>query len=114
MLARTRHQTEPVVITNLVCVCFDGTCFARICVHVLSKQIARASVQGERRPLPTPTKSPRCNPHAKKPRRFRPGTVALREIRHFQKGTQLLLLKAPFRRLIHEILQNLHFEIPNN
>ena len=74
------------------------------------KQVARASVQGERRPLPTPAKAPRCNPHAKKPRRFRPGTVALREIRHFQKGTQLLLLKAPFRRLIHEILQNMAYD----
>jgi histone H3 len=29
----------------------------------------------------------------KKPHRFRPGTVALREIRKFQKSTELLLRK---------------------
>ena len=32
----------------------------------------------------------------KKPHRFRPGTVALREIRKFQKSTELLLRKLPF------------------
>ena len=39
----------------------------------------------------------------KKPHRFRPGTVALREIRRFQRGTELLLRKAPFQRLVREI-----------
>ena len=34
----------------------------------------------------------------KKPKRYRPGTVALREIRRFQKKGDLLLLKAPFAR----------------
>ena len=38
-----------------------------------------------------------------KSRRFRPGTVALREIRRFQRGTELLLRKAPFQRLVREI-----------
>ncbi|KAL7746934.1 centromeric DNA-binding histone H3-like protein cse4 [Sorochytrium milnesiophthora] len=39
----------------------------------------------------------------KKPHRFRPGTVALREIRHYQKSTSLLLRKLPFARLVREI-----------
>ncbi len=39
----------------------------------------------------------------KKTRRFRPGTVALREIRRYQKGTELLLRKAPFQRLVREL-----------
>lgn len=39
----------------------------------------------------------------KKPRRFRPGTVALREIKRYQKGTDLLLRKAPFQRLVREL-----------
>ncbi len=43
----------------------------------------------------------------KKPRRFRPGTVALREIRKFQKSSDLLLRRAPFQRLVREIAQNL-------
>merc|ERR1711948_10161 len=39
----------------------------------------------------------------KKPHRFRPGTVALREIRRYQKTTDLLLRKLPFQRLVREI-----------
>ena len=42
----------------------------------------------------------------KKPYRFRPGTVALREIRKYQKGTELLLRKLPFQRLVREIAQD--------
>eukprot|EP00730_Choanoeca_flexa_P007077 TRINITY_DN12275_c1_g9_i1.p1 TRINITY_DN12275_c1_g9~~TRINITY_DN12275_c1_g9_i1.p1 ORF type:complete len:139 (+),score=20.74 TRINITY_DN12275_c1_g9_i1:204-620(+) len=41
----------------------------------------------------------------KKARRFRPGTVALREIRRFQRSTELLLRKLPFQRLVREIAQ---------
>jgi histone H3 len=39
----------------------------------------------------------------KKAHRFRPGTVALREIRRYQKSTDLLLRKLPFQRLVREI-----------
>jgi histone H3 len=39
----------------------------------------------------------------KKPRRFRPGTVALREIRKYQKSTDLLIAKVPFQRLVREV-----------
>eukprot|EP00899_Mesostigma_viride_P007896 jgi/Mesvir1/17107/Mv07542-RA.1 len=35
--------------------------------------------------------------------RFRPGTVALREIRRYQKSTDLLIRKLPFARLCREI-----------
>ncbi|KAJ7519703.1 hypothetical protein O6H91_20G051900 [Diphasiastrum complanatum] len=41
----------------------------------------------------------------KKPRRYRPGTVALREIRKYQKSTELLIRKLPFQRLVREIAQ---------
>jgi histone H3 len=44
-------------------------------------------------------------PGVKKPHRYRPGTVALREIRKFQKNTDLLIRKLPFQRLIREISQ---------
>ena len=43
----------------------------------------------------------------KKPHRYRPGTVALREIRHYQKSTELLIRKMPFQRLVREIAQDL-------
>lgn len=42
----------------------------------------------------------------KKPHRFRPGTVALREIRQYQKSTELLIRKLPFQRLVREIAQD--------
>ena len=41
----------------------------------------------------------------KKHHRFRPGTVALREIRRYQRSTELLLRKLPFQRLVREIAQ---------
>jgi histone H3/H4 len=44
----------------------------------------------------------------KKPHRYRPGTVALREIRKYQKSTELLIRKLPFQRLVREIAQGLH------
>ena len=40
------------------------------------------------------------------PMRYRPGTVALREIRHYQKSTELLIRKLPFNRLVREIAQD--------
>lgn len=39
----------------------------------------------------------------RRPHRYRPGTVALREIRRYQKGTELLIRKMPFQRLVREI-----------
>ena len=38
--------------------------------------------------------------------RFRPGTMALREIRHYQKSSALLIRKLPFQRLVREIAQD--------
>lgn len=38
-----------------------------------------------------------------KKRRFRPGKVALQEIRKYQKSTELLIRKAPFQRTVREI-----------
>ena len=52
---------------------------------------------------------------SKKPkkRKYRPGTVALREIKRYQKSTELLIRKLPFQRLVREISQqfltNLNF-----
>jgi histone H3 len=40
---------------------------------------------------------------AKKQHRFRPGTVALREIRKYQKSTDLLIRKLPFQRLVRDV-----------
>ena len=49
---------------------------------------------------------PRLNKRKlKKPRRYRPGTVALREIVRYQKSTELLIRKISFQRLLREISQ---------
>ena len=55
-----------------------------------------------------PKKEPRQKPKithdpTKKPHRYRPGTIALREIRRYQFGTELLIRKAPFSCLVREI-----------
>ena len=42
----------------------------------------------------------------KRPMRYKPGTVALREIRRYQKTTELLIRKLPFSRLVREVAQD--------
>ena len=57
----------------------------------------RCEITGGRR-IATPPKS-----GVVKARRYRPGTVALREIRKYQKSTDLLIRRKPFSRLVKEI-----------
>jgi histone H3 len=47
----------------------------------------------------------------RKPHRFKAGTVALREIKRYQKSTDLLIPKAPFYRLVKEIAQECRQEL---
>merc|ERR1711967_69015 len=47
----------------------------------------------------------------KKPHRYKPGTVALREIRRFQKSTELLIRKPPFQRLVREIANDFRTDL---
>eukprot|EP00500_Bicosoecida_sp_ms1_P002966 CAMPEP_0203814900 /NCGR_PEP_ID=MMETSP0115-20131106/6678_1 /ASSEMBLY_ACC=CAM_ASM_000227 /TAXON_ID=33651 /ORGANISM="Bicosoecid sp, Strain ms1" /LENGTH=196 /DNA_ID=CAMNT_0050723785 /DNA_START=72 /DNA_END=663 /DNA_ORIENTATION=- len=74
-----------------------------------TKQTARKSTGGKapRKQLATKAarKSAPSTGGVKKPHRYRPGTVALREIRKYQKSTELLIRKLPFQRLIREIAQ---------
>ena len=74
-----------------------------------TKQTARKSTGGKapRKQLATKAarKSAPATGGAKKPHRYRPGTVALREIRRYQKSTDLLVRKLPFQRLVREIMQ---------
>ena len=64
------------------------------------------------KPLPGWAKPPRKrgavqSAAPKKPHRYRPGTVALREICRFQKSTELLIRRLPFQRLVREIAQDM-------
>ena len=47
----------------------------------------------------------------KKPHRYRPGTVALREIRKYQRSTELLIRKLPFQRLVREVTCGYHVDL---
>ena len=57
--------------------------------------------------VPPPKKAKKSLPAKtiKKSHRWRPGTVALREIRRYQKSNELLLRKLPFQRVVREIAQ---------
>ena len=44
----------------------------------------------------------------KKPHRYQPGMVALREIRWYQRSTENLIKRTPFQKLIREISQEYH------
>ncbi|ORM41215.1 histone H3.3 [Babesia sp. Xinjiang] len=75
-----------------------------------TKQTARKSTGGKAPRKQLATKAARkaapVTAGVKKPHRYRPGTVALREIRKFQKSTELLIRKLPFQRLVREIAQD--------
>eukprot|EP01115_Flamella_aegyptia_P004203 TRINITY_DN1836_c0_g1_i5.p1 TRINITY_DN1836_c0_g1~~TRINITY_DN1836_c0_g1_i5.p1 ORF type:complete len:136 (+),score=44.71 TRINITY_DN1836_c0_g1_i5:51-458(+) len=74
-----------------------------------TKQTARKSSGGKAPRKSVASKAARKSTSSggmKKPHRFRPGTVALREIRKYQKTTELLIRKLPFQRLVREIAQD--------
>ena len=81
----------------------------RILGMVCTKQTACKSTGGKapRKQLATKAayKSAPATGGVKKPHRYKPGTVALREIGRYQKSTELLFCKLPFQRLVHEIAQ---------
>ena len=74
----------------------------------LLKELGRIRELNPRKQLATKAarKSAPATGGVKKPHRYRPGTVALREIRRYQKSTELLIRKLPFQRLVREIAQD--------
>jgi histone H3 len=80
-----------------------------------TKQTARKSTGGKAPRKQLATKAARrsvpSNGGLRRPHRYRPGTVALREIRRYQKSTDLLLRKAPFQRLVREIMQDMKSDL---
>jgi histone H3/H4 len=48
----------------------------------------------------------------KRPHRYRPGTVALKEIRKYQRSTEMLIRKLPFARLVRQVCDD-HFTPPD-
>lgn len=78
-----------------------------------TKQTARKATGGKapRKQLATKAARKNISNKVKKPHRYRPGTVALREIRKYQKTTDLLIRKMPFQRLVREIAQDFQTDL---
>ena len=77
-----------------------------------TKKTARRNQTGGKQPKPSSIKKAQVARKAsstggvKKPHRYMPGTVALWEIRRYQKSTELLIRKLPFQQVIREIAQD--------
>ncbi|KAJ0976556.1 hypothetical protein J5N97_012030 [Dioscorea zingiberensis] len=103
-------QLEIAVASHSVVVCLLHTPLIPSLSMARTKQTARKSTGGKAPRKQLATKAARKSAPAtggvKKPHRFRPGTVALREIRKYQKSTELLIRKLPFQRLVREIAQD--------
>ncbi|XP_041038232.1 uncharacterized protein LOC121274919 [Carcharodon carcharias] len=101
----TEHAKRKTVTAMDVSLC--STAFV---IMARTKQTARKSTGGKAPRKQLATKAARKSAPAtggvKKPHRYRPGTVALREIRRYQKSTELLIRKLPFQRLVREIAQD--------
>ena len=69
--------------------------------HVAKRVVLKAEADNAASSDAKPTTTPA--PPVRKRHRYRPGTVALREIRRYQKSTDLLIQKRPFQRLVREI-----------
>src|SRR5579862_7183428 len=110
------RQYDPIKEETFLCISHSTFDFQRI--HIVkreiqmarTKQTARKSTGGKAPRKQLATKAARKSAPAtggvKKPHRYRPGTVALREIRRYQKSTELLIRKLPFQRLVREIAQD--------
>ena len=77
-------------------------CFTLLTAHRRQQQAATAAAQAA-----PPRRQLGGGGGVKKPHRYRPGTIALREIRRFQKTTELLIRKAPFQCVVRETAQKM-------
>lgn len=91
--------------------CFNLKQGIFVCGMARTKETARKAGKSGRKALGSKKAAKRAKKAAggsgstgvKKAHRFRPGTVALRQIRRYQKSTELLLRKLPFQRLVREV-----------
>ena len=106
------QRSAPSIRKKIIPSCFILKYFVRRSLRAMArtKQTARKSTGGKAPRKQLATKAARKSAPAtggvKKPHRYRPGTVALREIRRYQKSTELLIRKLPFQRLVREIAQD--------
>ena len=100
------------VLRRVVIVCPDLFCIRKMVKYKQTPRRTKGKGKQGRQPIKAKPLIKNSNrrraPTAgvKKPKRFRPGTVALREIRRYQKSTELLIRKLPFNRLVREVAQD--------
>ena len=104
------HYSQSVVAENMSIETSDVESEKHVLrVQPRTKQTAKKSTGGKAPRRTLSPKSARSTPNPdggnvpKKPYKYRPGTVALREIRKYQKSHDLLIRKVPFGRLVREI-----------
>ena len=95
------HLVFLLVPVATLCLLFQGTLQTTM---ARSKDTARKAVKVAKVGKKKTTKSASGVKTTK--RRWHAGTVALRQVRKFQKSTNLLLRKAPFQRLVRELAGN--------
>jgi len=96
------YQREPQENNNNCTVPFEEEAISPTPQVQAKKQVAKKSTGNRkargRNPLPL---------KKKQKKKFRPGQLALSEIRRFQRSTELLIKKAPFQRLVRQISDSL-------
>lgn len=117
LLPWARLQPTDALLNAQYCTSAQPYLVVTFLLPLFSAQTARKSTGGKAPRKQLATKAARkavASGGVKKPYRYRPGTVPLREIRKYQKSTDLLLRKLPFRRLVCETAQkfkaNLRFQ----
>ncbi|UMM36459.1 hypothetical protein L5515_008615 [Caenorhabditis briggsae] len=75
-----------------------------------TKKVARHRAQDVKKVVSARMCAPRSG-GVKKPFRYRPGTIALREIRQYQRSPELLIRRKPFERLVREISQEMKTDL---
>jgi len=113
------HITQPIasittfIITFIIAILIFIAWSSIKSTMARTKQTARKSTGGKapRKQLASKAarKSAPSTGGVKKPHRYKPGTVALREIRRYQKSTELLIRKLPFQRLVSSINERVAF-----
>ncbi|XP_044451013.1 histone H3.3-like [Triticum aestivum] len=109
-IAKASGRSSAPLFSPATCSAVREQTMLKVLLMARTKQTARKSTGGKapRKQLATKAarKSAPTTGGVKKPHRYRPGTVALREIRKYQKSTELLIRKLPFQRLVREIAQD--------
>lgn len=78
-----------------------------------TKQTARKSVSGKapRKQLAQKVILRQVDAGIKKPHKYRPGTVAIREIKRYQRSGKLLVPKVSFQRVVREVAQDVRSDL---